>query len=272
MSRNGSGTYTLPANSFSNPVAGTEIDAEDADETLTDIETALTASIAKDGQTTTTARIPFAAGIQVTNTGLGILDTNASHLLSIVPGSNITADRALTITTGDANRGLTLSADLTVSAATTVGGTAVASDINTGTDATKIVTADALAGSNLGIRYGNWVAFAPDETCATGDGAAMIPIPAGLNGMNLVEARAHVVTAGTTNTMDIQIRRKRSGSSVDMLSTKITVNSTELFASDGVINASNDDVATDDQIFIDVDAVHTTPAVGLVVVLGFQLP
>ncbi len=65
MSRNGSGTYTLPANSFSNPVAGTTVDAEDADETLTDIETALTASIAKDGQTVTTSAIPFAAGIQV---------------------------------------------------------------------------------------------------------------------------------------------------------------------------------------------------------------
>lgn len=47
-----------------------------------------------------------AADITVGNTGLHILDTNASHDLIVKPGSNITADRTLTITTGDANRTL----------------------------------------------------------------------------------------------------------------------------------------------------------------------
>ena len=52
------------------------------------------------------------------NTGLKILDTNASHTLTIAPGSNLTADRTLTITTGDANRTLDISADnVTISAA-----------------------------------------------------------------------------------------------------------------------------------------------------------
>lgn len=267
MSRNGSGTYTLPANSFSNPITGTEIDAEDADETLTDIEAALTASIAKDGQTTATARIPFAAGVLINNTGLNIQDSDASHELTLKPGSNLTADRTLTLTTGDADRTLTLTAD------TSLGGVASTSDVNTGTDAAKFITPDVLAGANFGIRYVAISVFASDQNATTGDAKnSPLPIPAGLNGMNLVEARAHVTTAGTTNTMDIQIRRKRSGSSADMLSTKITVNSGALFDSDGVINASNDDVATDDQIFVDVDAIHTTPAQGLTVVLGFQLP
>jgi hypothetical protein len=53
--------------------------------------------------------------LTVPNTGLHILDTNASHDLIIAPGSNITADRTLTLTTGDANRTLTISADATVS-------------------------------------------------------------------------------------------------------------------------------------------------------------
>jgi hypothetical protein len=39
--------------------------------------------------------------ITIPNTGLHILDTNASHDLIVKPGSNITADRTLTITTGD---------------------------------------------------------------------------------------------------------------------------------------------------------------------------
>jgi hypothetical protein len=70
--------------------------------------------------------------------------------------------------------------------------------------------------------------------------------------------------------MDIQIRRRRSGSEVDMLSTPVTVGSGEYYARDGVINASNDDVATGDLIFIDVDTVHDpTPAYGLSVALTF---
>lgn len=39
--------------------------------------------------------------LTVPNTGLHLLDTNASHDLIIKPGSNITADRTFTLTTGD---------------------------------------------------------------------------------------------------------------------------------------------------------------------------
>jgi uncharacterized protein YegL len=49
MSRNGSGTYTLPAG---NPVVtGTTISSVWANSTLTDIANALTNSVAADGQT-----------------------------------------------------------------------------------------------------------------------------------------------------------------------------------------------------------------------------
>jgi hypothetical protein len=53
------------------------------------------------------------ASITINNTGLKIKDTNASHNLSIVPGSNITADRTLTLTTGDADRIVTLGGNIT---------------------------------------------------------------------------------------------------------------------------------------------------------------
>jgi hypothetical protein len=66
----------------------------------------------------------IATDITVPNTGLHLLDTNASHDLIVKPGSDLTADRTLTVTTGDANRTLNLSADLTVSAATTLAGPA----------------------------------------------------------------------------------------------------------------------------------------------------
>jgi len=60
------------------------------------------------------ASSPTFAAITLGNTGLHILDTNASHDLIIVPGSDLTADRNLTLTTGDAARTITLSGDPTL--------------------------------------------------------------------------------------------------------------------------------------------------------------
>jgi hypothetical protein len=68
------------------------------------------------------------------NTGLKVQDTDASHALTIAPGSNLTANRTLTVTTGDAARTLTLSGDATISqdySATgqpTLGGLTLAAD------------------------------------------------------------------------------------------------------------------------------------------------
>lgn len=59
------------------------------------------------------------SGLTFPLAGLHILDTNASHDLILSPGSNITADRTLTITTGDANRALTLAGDATISGTNT---------------------------------------------------------------------------------------------------------------------------------------------------------
>jgi hypothetical protein len=55
MSRNGSGTYTLPAG---NPVVtGTTITTTWANNTLTDMANALTGSVASDGQTTMSSNL-----------------------------------------------------------------------------------------------------------------------------------------------------------------------------------------------------------------------
>lgn len=53
--------------------------------------------------------------LTVPNTGLHLLDTNASHDLIIAPGSDLTADRTLTVTTGDSARTLTISGNATIS-------------------------------------------------------------------------------------------------------------------------------------------------------------
>ena len=41
-------------------------------------------------------------------------------------------------------------------------------------------------------------------------------------------------------------------------------------AAPAVIDTTKDDVATDDMLRIDVDGVHTTPAAGCIVTLGFE--
>lgn len=82
--------------------------------------------------------------LTIPNSGLHVLDTNASHDLVITPGSDLTADRILTITTGDAARTLDISAgSVTISAAgaALIDDANVAAQITTlGLDNTKIAT------------------------------------------------------------------------------------------------------------------------------------
>jgi hypothetical protein len=109
----------------------------------------------------------------------------------------------------------------------------------------------------------------------TGDGKAYFRVPPALNGMNLVSCSATLDTAGTGGGFLCQLRRKRAGVDVDMLTTRITIDATENDSADAaappVINTSNDDVATADRIYIDLDGVPTA-AKGLTVTLAFQLP
>lgn len=124
------------------------------------------------------------------------------------------------------------------------------------------------AARNAVIEY---VVFAFTTNVAVGDGAGYAVIPAALNGFNLVRVHARVITAGTTGTTDIQIHNVTQVA--DMLSTKLTIDSGETgsdtAATPPVIDTGNDDVATNDLLRIDVDAVSTTAPKGLLVTLEF---
>jgi hypothetical protein len=88
MSRNGSGTYTLPAG---NPVVtGTTISSSWANTTLTDISTALTNSIAADGQTPITgALIGIGDTLQFGGTGQVTLPVGTTAQRSASPYSGM---------------------------------------------------------------------------------------------------------------------------------------------------------------------------------------
>lgn len=83
MARNGSGTYDLPGADFTN---GTLADADEVMAKLDDIATALTASIAKDGQTTPTAALPM-GGFNHTNVGVATARTHYARASQIADGA-----------------------------------------------------------------------------------------------------------------------------------------------------------------------------------------
>jgi hypothetical protein len=68
------------------------------------------------------------------------------------------------------------------------------------------------------------------------------------------------------------LRRRRSGSNADVLSTKVTLAYNEYFIADGVINTSNDDVNTGDQFYVDVDEISTIAPKGLSVIVMASTP
>jgi len=91
--------------------------------------------------------------------------------------------------------------------------------------------------------------------------------------MNLVDADAAVYTVSSSGTPTVQIHNLTD--TQDMLSTLITIDANEYSsytaATQPVINASYDDVATGDRLRIDVD-VAGTGTKGLDVILTFQTP
>jgi hypothetical protein len=122
----------------------------------------------------------------------------------------------------------------------------------------------------MGLKAGiNFPIFGSDEIVAVGNGTSPAIIPLILDGKNLTYAIAGVDTKGSASTTDIQIRRVRAGASVDMLSVKITIATTEYFAKDGTINASYDDILEGDMVYVDVDAVGTGTK-GLTITLVFE--
>lgn len=71
MARNGSGSYNAPSSTWNPAIPGQTILSDDWNALLSDLSTAITNSIASDGQTTTTLSIPFSQGLRVGTGSLG---------------------------------------------------------------------------------------------------------------------------------------------------------------------------------------------------------
>ena len=189
--------------------------------------------------------------------------------------ATITAGAGIDITNGDGS--ITIVGETSSDTNAGIVELATAAETTTGTDTGRAVTPDGLAGSVVfGTRYVQMVVADFTADIAEGNGKFYLHIPAGLNGMDLVEVHAKVITVGSGSTVDVQIHNLTDGS--DMLSTSLTIDDGELDSKDAgtaaVINGSEDDVVTNDVIRIDVDGNggDSTVAKGLIVTLGFRLP
>lgn len=158
---------------------------------------------------------------------------------------------------------------------------ATVAEVDGGSATDKAVTPDTLAGSNMGMRSVSVQLFDGATDVATGDGKAYFVVPAWLDGWNLVDAEAAVVTKSTSGTPTVQCARGRQASATsdftynDMLSTALTIDANEYHSKDAAtavaINTSYDDIAEGDIIRFDVDTAGTGTK-GVIVTLTFQLP
>ena len=245
----------------------------------------LTGDVTSSGNATTiaSAAVDFAHIQNVAANSILGRNANSSGVLSEVAlattqiligdGTGFTA-AALS---GDAtmtNAGVVTVASATTSAAGKVE-LATTAEINTSTDAARAMTPDLYAASNYGIRYVQIMAVAAATDLTVADGLAFFHVPAGLDGMDLVEVHAEVFTApaGSTATFEISL----NGASTQMLSTNITIDASETgsdtAATAAVINTSTDDVDTNDLIQINCTQIGSgTAGAGLLVTMGFRIP
>jgi len=155
LARNGSGSYSPPSNTWNPAVPETAILSDDWNATLADLATALTQSLASDGQTPAAAVIPFAQGIRVSDglitapsiAVIGDVDTGfyfpAANSVSLVCGgvSVLVATTAgVTFPLGVTFAGnQTVTGNLTVNGNTTIG--------NAGADTLSVVATGTFTGN-----------------------------------------------------------------------------------------------------------------------------
>lgn len=122
----------------------------------------------------------YSNNIIASNTGLKALDTDSSHVVNFKPGSNVTADRTITFTTGDQNIGLDFA-----------GGTT-----------TPTVTPDSgsITTSSCTVKYWKigtmcfFIVTVQITTAGTGAGAINVPLPFTSTGDGGASGREGAVT------------------------------------------------------------------------------
>ena len=113
--------------------------------------------------------------------------------------------------------------------------------------------------------YIGWAVVDSDTAITVADGKKAATIPATMNGMVLKDFTCAVsdLNSAASGDTTVVLRRVRGATAADMTSTGVTIAYGDYTASDETIDTANDDVATGDKIFIDVNAITTAAQKGL---------
>lgn len=150
--------------------------------------------------------------------------------------------------------------------------------VDTATPNALYFTNDVGKDVRLGTKHAAIIVSAPDgDAITTGDGKVAFRLDSSFDNMDLIEVGMSVTTVSSSGLPTIQLRRSRknlvtSRTIVDILSTKLSIDVSEFDSNDAttaaVINATNEDMAEDDVIFVDID-IAGTGTKGLCVTLVF---
>lgn len=113
--------------------------------------------------------------------------------------------------------------------------------------------------------YIGWAVVDSDTATTVADGKKAATIPATMNGMVLKDFTCAVsdLNSAASGDTTVVLRRVRGATAADMTSTGVTIAYGDYTASDETIDTANDDVATGDKIFVDVNAITTAAHKGL---------
>lgn len=138
---------------------------------------------------------------------------------------------------------------------------ATAAEINAGTESTKAINAAQLAASNYAHSPIGSIHTQSDIQITVGDGVDGVVIPTELNGFEISDLVVAVHTKGVTGSSTFQLRRRRAGANVDVLTTPLSLGDA-WYASSPTINAANKGLQTGDVLYFDIDSTHTTAPYG----------
>jgi hypothetical protein len=203
----------------------------------------------------------IATSATLSNTGLHLLDTNASHDLIVAPGSNLTADRTLTVTTGDT--------DITVNLTDPGADRLLFWDETASTWRDLTLAAGLVINDTTIAATESFVIACSDETTAITAGTDKVKFRMPY-AFTVTAVRASLSTAqasGNIFTVDIQ----ESGTTI--LGTLLTIDNTETTSTTAAAAATIADsaLADDAEIAIDVTQIGDGTAKGLkVTIIGYR--
>jgi hypothetical protein len=184
--------------------------------------------------------------------------------------------------TGDVEGELSASAVIAVVTGVTAGTAVNAANLNhleggvedaqAAADTAIADAAAALAAAMLAANKVVQFQIADSDVEVTTSLVAYFFVPMVMDGYVLTRAQAFTLVAGTTNPTTIQIRDMTLHPSNDALSGAISIASGATVGTPGTVNASYNDVEADDKMRITVTGQSTTPALGLYVILEYEIP